>query len=69
MLDFLIDNICVLLEGRVFQQTIDISMAMNCASLLADLHLHAYEADFLLFFFDLRILITPLVSLNYSYSK
>ena len=47
MLDFLIDNICVLLEGRVFQQTIGIPMAMNCASLFADLLLHAYEADFL----------------------
>ena len=31
----------------MFQQTIDILMGTNCAPLLADLFLHAYEADFL----------------------
>ena len=43
MFDFLIDN---LFGGRVFQQTIDIPMGTNCASLLADLFTHDYEADF-----------------------
>jgi hypothetical protein len=43
MLDFLIDNI---FGGRVFQQTIGIQMGTNCAPLLADLFLHAYEAAF-----------------------
>jgi hypothetical protein len=47
MLDFLIDNIFVLFGGRVFQQTIGIPMGTNCAPRLADLFLHAYEADFL----------------------
>ena len=47
MLDFLIDNIFVLFGGRVFQQTIGIPMGTNCAPQLADLFLHAYEADFL----------------------
>jgi hypothetical protein len=47
MLDFLIDNIFVLFGGRVFQQTIGIPMGTNCASLLADLFLHAIDADFL----------------------
>ena len=47
MLDFLIDNIFVLFGGRVFQQTIGIPKGTNCAPLLADLFLHAYEADFL----------------------
>ena len=47
MLDFLIDNIFVLFGGRVFQQTIDIPIGTNCAPLLVDLFLHAYEADFL----------------------
>ena len=37
----------VLFGGRVFQQTIGISMGTNCAPLLADLFLHVYEADFL----------------------
>jgi hypothetical protein len=32
--------------GRVFQQTIGIPMGTNCAPLLADLFLHAYEAAF-----------------------
>jgi hypothetical protein len=47
VLDFFIDNIFVLFGGWVFQQTIGISMGTNCAPLLADLFLHAYEADFL----------------------
>jgi len=38
VLDFFIDNIFVLFG---------ISMGTNCAPLLADLFLHAYEADFL----------------------
>jgi hypothetical protein len=33
--------------GRVFQQTVGISMCTNCASLLADLFLYSYEADFI----------------------
>ena len=47
MLDFQIDNIFVLFGGRVFQQTIGIPMGRNCAPLLIDLFLNAYEADFL----------------------
>ena len=47
MLDFLIDNIFDLFGERVFQQTIDIPIGTNCAPLLVDLFLHAYEADFL----------------------
>jgi hypothetical protein len=42
MLDYV-----VLFSGRVFQQTIDVSVGTNCAPLLADLFLHAHEADFL----------------------
>ena len=40
-------DIFVLLDGRVFQQAIGIPMGTNCAPLLADLFLHAYEADLL----------------------
>jgi hypothetical protein len=47
MYDFLIDNIFVLFGGRVLQQTIGIPMDTICAPLLADLFLHAYDADFL----------------------
>jgi hypothetical protein len=43
----LIDKIFVLCGGRVFQQTIGIPMGANCASLLANLFLHDYQADFL----------------------
>ena len=35
--------------GRVFQQTIGIAMATNCTPLLADLFLHSYEADFIVY--------------------
>ncbi len=47
MLEFLIDNIFVMLGGRVFQQTVGIPMGTNCAPLLADLFLYSYEADFI----------------------
>jgi hypothetical protein len=48
MLDIFIDNTFVLFGGRVFQQTIDILLGMNCGPLLTDLFLRAYEADELL---------------------
>ena len=44
MLDFLIYNIFVESDGRVFQQTAGIPMGTNCAPLLADLY--SYEAKF-----------------------
>jgi hypothetical protein len=47
MLEFLIDNIFLLFGGRVFQQIVGISMAINCSPLLADLFLYSYEADFI----------------------
>jgi hypothetical protein len=40
-------NEIVQFSERMFQQTIDIPMGNNFASLLADLFLHAYDADFL----------------------
>ena len=46
MLDFFIDNIFVQFGGQVFQP-IGIPMGTNFASLLADLFLHPYEANFL----------------------
>ena len=47
ILDFLIDNIYVELSGLIFQQTDGIPMGTNCAPLLADLFLYAYEAEFI----------------------
>ena len=47
ILYFLDDNIFARFGGRVFQQTIVISMGTNCAPLLADLFLQSFEADFL----------------------
>jgi len=44
ILDFLTDNLSVLLGGRVFQQTIGIPKGTNCAPKLADLFLHVYDA-------------------------
>jgi hypothetical protein len=49
MLVFLIDIIFAMFGGRVFQQTVGIPMDTNCASLLADLFLYLYEADFFFF--------------------
>ena len=39
MLEFLIDNIFVMFDGCVFQQTIGIHMGTHCHPLLADLFL------------------------------
>ena len=47
MLEFLIDNMFAMFGGRVFQQTVGISMCTNRASLLIDLFLYPYEADFI----------------------
>ena len=37
MLEFLVDNIVVVFAGKVFQQTVGISMGTNCAPLLVDI--------------------------------
>ena len=37
MLEFLLDNIFVVLAGKVFQQIIGIPIGKNCAPLLADI--------------------------------
>jgi hypothetical protein len=47
MLEFLIDNIYVVVEGQVFQQSVGIRIGTNCAPLLADLFLYPYEAEFI----------------------
>ena len=47
MLEFLIDNIFVIFGGRVFQQTVGISIGTNCAPLLFDLFPYSFEADFM----------------------
>ena len=45
MLEFLVDNIFVVLGGKVFQQIVGIPMGTNCAPLLADIFLYSYEAE------------------------
>jgi hypothetical protein len=46
VLEFLIDNIFVVVGGQVFQQFVEISMGTNCI-LLADLFLYSYEDEFI----------------------
>ena len=46
-LEFLVDNILVVLGGKVFQQIVGIPMGTNCAPLLADIFLYSYEAEFI----------------------
>ena len=43
----MIDNIFVIFDRRVFQQTVGIPVGINSAPLLADLFLYSYEADFI----------------------
>ena len=47
ILEFLIDNLFVIFDGRVLQQTVGISMGANCAPLLACLFLYSYKAGFI----------------------
>ena len=47
MLEILIDNIYVIFEGQVFQQSVGIPMGTHCAPLLADLFLYSDEAEFI----------------------
>ena len=47
MLEFLVDNIFVVLGRKVFQQMVGIPMGPNCAPLLADIFLYSYEAEFI----------------------
>jgi hypothetical protein len=48
MLEFLIDNMYVVVGGQVFQQSVGIPMGMNGAPLLADLFFfYSYEAEFI----------------------
>ena len=47
MLEFLVDNIFVVSAEKVFQQIVDIPMGTNCASMLTDIFLYSYEAEFI----------------------
>ena len=47
VIEFLIDNIFVVFDGKVFQQTVGIPMGTNCVPLFADLFLYSFEADFI----------------------
>jgi hypothetical protein len=47
MLEFLIDNIFVVVGGQGFQQSVGTSMGTNCSPLLAELFLYSYEAEFI----------------------
>jgi hypothetical protein len=54
VLEFLIDNIYVVVGGQVFHQSGGIPMGTNCAPLLADLFLYSYEAKFIQKLFYMR---------------
>ena len=46
MLKFLVDNVFVIIAGKVFQQIVGIPMGTNCAPLQADIFLYLYETEF-----------------------
>ena len=53
MLEFLLDNIFVVFDGQIFQQTI--GMGTNCVPLLTGLFLYSYEAEFIQFQFHIQV--------------
>ena len=44
---YLLDNIVIRFETKLYRQTIGIPMGTNCALLVADLFLFCYERDFM----------------------
>ena len=46
-LDFLLDNLFIIVGDSLFKQTIGIPMGTNCAVFLANLYLFTYEFDFM----------------------
>ena len=48
MFELVIDNICAMFSGHVFQQAVSIPIGTNCAPLFAYLFLHSSEVDFIL---------------------
>ena len=47
MLEFRVKNSVVVFAGKVFQQIIGVPMGTNCATLLANIFLYSYEAEFI----------------------
>ena len=47
MLEYLIDNIYIVVGNRVFQQHIGIPMGTDCAPLLANIYLFYYEYNYM----------------------
>ena len=47
-LEFLLNNIFVQFDNKIYKQVIGIPMGTNCAPLIADLFLYCYERDFML---------------------
>ena len=47
MLEFLVDNIFVVFQGKVFLQIVGIPMTTNYAPFLADIFLYSYKAEFM----------------------
>ena len=47
MLEYLIDNIFIMVGNRVFKQHVGIPMGTNCAPLLANLYLFYYEYNYM----------------------
>ena len=47
MFEFLVDNIVMVFDEKVFQQAVAIPMGTNNAPLLANIFLYSYESDFI----------------------
>ena len=47
VLVFLVDKIFVAIAGKILQKIVGIPMGTNFASLLADIFLYSYEAEFI----------------------
>ena len=48
-LTFLLDNLLIKINGKLFKQIVGVPMGTNCAPLIADLFLFCYERDFMLY--------------------
>ena len=51
-LTFLLDNIFIQFDTKLYRQVVGIPMGTNCAPLVADLFMFSYERDFMMSLFD-----------------
>ena len=59
-LHYLLDNIFIRFDSKLYRQIVGIPMGTNCAPLVADLYLFCYERNFLLTLTIIKLILLKL---------